>query len=110
MHPKSKKYPDDAKTWTNEFGELVAVWSDERGHLMVYHSDPLISKSFRFYPEASRKIVELARRAAEESGVSLPEEYLSGTIAGLGGTSGKWILQKDEVEFILRCARELGVE
>lgn len=110
MPRKSKKYPEDAKTWTNEFGELVAVWVDERGRLLVYHSDPLIPTIFRFYPDSSRRLVDAARQLAERLGENIPEDYLRSFVAGLGGTSGRWILRKSEVDFILRCAQELGVD
>jgi|GEM_PF-3796524 len=110
MPRNNKKYPEHAKTWTNESGDLIAVWVDEKSRLMVYHSDPLIPKAFRFYPGSSQRFVEYGRRAAKEMRATVPEDYLEGFVAGLGGTLGKWILRKGEVEFILRCAQELGIE
>lgn len=93
-----RKYPESAREHRDETGGLMAVWDDgDGGGLAVYHDGYV--RLFRFDLIAARRVVARCR--------NLPPAHVA--VAQSAAGIGLPILTKDQVDFILRLAQELGL-
>ncbi len=102
------KYPAGAKEHQNEDGELMVVWKSDNEGVMMVHLPDAQPKPFRFSVRAY-KATWNNWRTADPLGTIFNDEFLS-TLAGMNSTTARIIMRRSELDFILQCASEFGVE
>lgn len=102
------KYPAGAKEHRNEDGDLMVVWkSDDEGVMMVHLPDAQ-PEPFRFNVKVYKEN-RTGWRTTWLIGVVLTDAFIS-RVAGLSASSARIIMRNSELDFILQCASEFGVE